>query len=134
VKRDFSNILNHWKEQKARLPLILEGARQVGKTYLLKSWGREKFKNVHYFNFDRDGQLKEIFANTKSPQRIIKNLEILFKIKISLADDLIFFDEIQTSNEALNSLKYFAEEFPNSYIVTAGSLLGLPQAVKRPQL
>ncbi|MEK6626811.1 MAG: AAA family ATPase [Bdellovibrionota bacterium] len=123
-KRRIFNELLRWKNNKFRLPLILKGARQVGKTVLIKEFGKE-FKNIHEFNFQKDHILKTFFKTTNNPKKILETLEIYSEKKISLENDLIFFDEIQDCPEALNSLKFFAEDLPHSYIISAGSLLGI---------
>ena len=117
--------LKKWKMDSGRKPLILNGARQVGKTYILQQFGRENYKNLAYFNFDHDELLKDLFKDTKEPRRIIEQLSFVYGRKIFPKDTLIFFDEIQECPDALNSLKYFYEEIPDYHIVAAGSLLGV---------
>jgi uncharacterized protein len=106
------------------MPLILKGARQVGKTHLINYFGKE-FSQFHELNFQKTPQLKEIFKSTNDPKIIINSLSIFLEKKINLKTDLIFFDEIQDCPEALNSLKYFSEDLPAVHIVAAGSLLGV---------
>jgi hypothetical protein len=101
------------------------GARQVGKTWLLKKFGNSYFDSVAYFNFDRQPELKQFFDNTKDPNRIIQNLSLVLGKPIIPGQTLIIFDEIQECNQALNSLKYFNEESPEYSIACAGSLLGV---------
>lgn len=114
-----------WKNSFDRKPLILKGARQVGKTYILKEFGENNYENVAYFNFDHDDGLKELFSNTKNPIRIIEQLSIANGKKISPETTLIIFDEIQECPNALNSLKYFCEEANEYHVACAGSLLGI---------
>ncbi len=114
-----------WKESKYRKPLILKGARQVGKTYILKQFGKENYRNVAYFNFDHDKDLYNLFENTKDPKRILEQLAFICGKAIIPNETLIIFDEIQECPNALNSLKYFQEEANVYHIVCAGSLLGI---------
>lgn len=116
--------LMHWKNHPKRKPVILRGARQVGKTFLLKAFGDQEFESVHYFNFEKNKSLAGFFDSNLDPKRIIENLSI-FQNKDIAIDDLIIFDEIQECPNALTSLKYFCEERENGYIVAAGSLLGI---------
>ncbi len=117
--------LIEWKNDENRKPLILKGARQVGKTYILKEFGNEQYENTAYFNFDHDDNLKELFKNTKNPKRILEQLIFASGSVINPGTTLIFFDEIQECPDALNSLKYFCEEANQYHIVCAGSLLGI---------
>ena len=120
-----SNLVK-WKQSASRKPLILEGARQVGKTYLLKAFGSEQYKNTVYINFDNiDPDIQQLFEGAIQPTRILEFLAIKFSMAISPADTLIVFDEIQELPRALSSLKYFAEEAPEYHVVAAGSLLGV---------
>ncbi len=116
-----------WKEKKRRKPLLIHGARQVGKTTLLKQFGQTSFQSFHYFNFERNPKLREIFASERrlDPLTIIDELQVLQTTQIRIESDLIIFDEIQAAPTALTSLKYFAEECPTAFIAAAGSLLGL---------
>lgn len=125
IKRNIIDRLLKWKNSKLRNPLIIQGARQVGKTYVLKSFGKTYYESTAYFNFEKNPQLSQFFQQTKDPKRIIENLSILHGRNINPSNTLIIFDEIQESNEALNSLKYFSEESPEYHIVCAGSLLGV---------
>lgn len=117
--------LIEWKNSKDRKPLIIRGARQVGKTYILKEFGNEQYENVAYFNFDHDENLKELFKMTKDPKRILEQLTFATGSVINKQTTLIIFDEIQECPDALNSLKYFNEEANDYHIVCAGSLLGI---------
>ena len=114
-----------WKESHSRKPLVLEGARQVGKTWLLKEFGRKCFKDVCYINFEQSDVLGEVFAGDLSPQRIIEQLSIYNGKLIEPEQTLIIFDEVQEMPRALTSLKYFCEEAPEYVICCAGSLLGI---------
>lgn len=114
-----------WKNSEYRKPLILGGARQVGKTYILKKFGEENYDGVAYFNFDHDENLYNLFTNTKDPKRILEQLAFIYGKAIVPGKTLIFFDEIQECPNALNSLKYFQEEANEYHIVCAGSLLGI---------
>ena len=125
IKREVLTKLVEWKRSKTRKPLIIMGARQVGKTWLLKKFGNSYFDSVAYFNFDRQPELKQFFDNTKDPNRIIQNLSLVLGKPIIPGQTLIIFDEIQECNQALNSLKYFNEESPEYSIACAGSLLGV---------
>ena len=116
--------LKLWKEDIERKPLILKGARQVGKTYLLKEFAKNYYKNFVYINFDTEEQIKDIFKKSKDPQRIITELSLVKDLKIEPKHTLIIFDEVQECPEALNSLKYFYEEANQYHITAAGSLLG----------
>lgn len=125
MKRFITEKLIDWKNSKDRKPLILRGARQVGKTYILKEFGQKYYDNVAYFNFDHDDGLSELFINTKDPKRILEQLSLANGKKINPETTLIIFDEIQECPNALNSLKYFCEEARNYHVACAGSLLGI---------
>ena len=125
MKRFITKKLIAWKNSKDRKPLILKGARQVGKTYILKEFGESNYDDVAYFNFDHDEGLANLFIDTKDPKRIIEQLSLARGKKISPESTLIIFDEIQECSNALNSLKYFYEEANEYHIVCAGSLLGI---------
>ena len=115
-----------WKDKNGRKPLLLEGARQVGKTYLLKDFGKRYFKNVAYINFQNPSvELIDLFNGSIEPKRILTILELILNMKISPTETLIIFDEVQEVPRALTSLKYFYEEAPKYHIATAGSLLGI---------
>ena len=125
MERFITEKLIDWKNSKDSKPLILRGARQVGKTYILKEFGTKNYVNVAYFNFDHDDGLAELFLNTKNPKRIIDQLSLANGKKINPNTTLIIFDEIQECQNALNSLKYFCEEANEYHIACAGSLLGI---------
>lgn len=124
MERKIIADLCKWKESKRRKPLILRGARQVGKTWILQEFGRKFFDDFLYVNFERQEEYKQFFQTTKDVRRILQNLSMASGKKIT-ADTLIIFDEIQACEEALNTLKYFCEDAPEYYVVSAGSLLGL---------
>ena len=125
MERFITKKLVEWKNSKDRKPLILKGARQVGKTYILKEFGKNNYENIAYFNFDHDDNLAELFKNTKNPKRIIEQLSLVDGKKIMPQKTLIIFDEIQECPNALNSLKYFCEEASEYHVACAGLLLGI---------
>ena len=114
-----------WKRSKDRKPLILNGVRQCGKTWLLKEFGKKEFRFSLYFNFEKDARLATFFGDDLTPKSIIQRLEAFTGTKILPNETLLIFDEIQTCPRALTSLKYFCEEAPEYYIAAAGSLLGI---------
>ena len=120
-----SKKLLDWKNNKEKTPLILYGARQVGKTYTILSFGKENYKNVAYINFEDNTEISKIFEQDLEVERIIKELSVKLGITILEEDTLIFFDEIQACERALTSLKYFAESKTKYNVVAAGSLLGI---------
>lgn len=117
--------LYKWKTKKKRKPLIIEGARQVGKTWLMKEFGEKAYENTLYINMDSNNQIKELFEVDLNVERIIMGLELYFGKKINPDNTLIVFDEVQEIPKALSSLKYFYENAPQYHIVCAGSLLGI---------
>lgn len=124
MERFILNELIKWKESKRRKPLILKGARQVGKTWVLQEFGKQYFSDYLYINFEKQEEYKQFFQTTKDVYRIMQNLSMASGKKIT-SDTLIIFDEIQACEEALNTLKYFCEDAPEYYVVCAGSLLGI---------
>lgn len=124
LKRNAIQILINWKASDDRKPMVLKGARQVGKTWLMKEFGRSCYDSAVYFNFDEEDQLKSIFEANKNPHRIIELLSLIAGEKIVPGETLIIFDEIQECPEALNSLKYFKEKANEYHVIAAGSLLG----------
>lgn len=124
MKRNAIQALIKWKNSEDRKPMVLKGARQVGKTWLMKSFGRDYYDNFVYFNFDEEDELKSIFEANKNPQRIIELLSMIVGEKILPGKTLIIFDEIQECPEALNTLKYFKEKANEYHVIAAGSLLG----------
>jgi predicted AAA+ superfamily ATPase len=124
MNRNAYNRLLDWKNDPERKPLVLKGARQVGKTWLMHEFGRTQYENYVYFNFDEEDRLSSIFERNKSPHRIIDLLSLLSGQSIVPGRTLIVFDEIQECPEALNALKYFHEKANTYHIIAAGSLLG----------
>ena len=124
MRRNAIHDLIDWKTREDRKPLVLKGARQVGKTWLMKEFGANYYDNFVYFNFDEEDQLKSIFEMNKNPQRIIELLSLIVGEKIIPGETLIIFDEIQECPDALNSLKYFKEKANEYHVIAAGSLLG----------
>lgn len=129
IERDVINQFKAWKEAPERKPILLKGARQVGKTWVMETFGKECFKYCVKFDFDRQPEVKSVFQATKDPKRLIKELTLYCDHPIIAGETLMIFDEIQECEEALNSLKYFCDEAPEYHIIAAGSLLGV--AVKR---
>ena len=125
MKRFITESLLKWKNSKYRKPLILKGARQVGKTYIIKEFAKNNYEGLAYFNFDHDENLQNLFVNSKDPKRILEQLAFIYGKAIIPGKTLIFFDEIQECQDALNSLKYFKEEANEYHIIAAGSLLGI---------
>jgi predicted AAA+ superfamily ATPase len=126
MERKLMAELIKWKDRKGRKPLILEGARQVGKTWLLKEFGKRHFKNIAYINFQNPSrEIADLFEGSIEPHRIVGMLELYLDMKISATDTLLVFDEVQEVPRALTSLKYFCEDAPEYNIVAAGSLLGI---------
>lgn len=124
MKRNAILKLVQWKNSPERKPMVLRGARQVGKTWLMKEFGQNYYDNYVYFNFDEEDELKSIFETNKNPNRIIELLSMISDEKIEPEKTLIIFDEIQECPEALNALKYFKEKANEYHVITAGSLLG----------
>lgn len=125
MKRQMMHRLLEWKEEKSRKPLLLKGVRQVGKTHLLKEFGRLHFPQYHYFNFEKEKGLAKIFELDLNPKRILNELSFHLNRPILIGKDLVIFDEIQELPQALTSLKYFQEDCPELHLCGAGSLLGL---------
>jgi predicted AAA+ superfamily ATPase len=123
--RKIENKLEEWRKKRNRLPLIVQGARQVGKTYSVVEFGKKHFENILYLNFESNNELHKVFERNLSPERIIRELSVMTEEQVSKKRTLIFFDEIQSCSRALTSLKYFAEEAPGYVVVAAGSLLGV---------
>lgn len=124
MRRKIYKKLLEWKADLDRKPLVLKGARQVGKTWIMKEFGKNEYSNSVYFNFDEDTEIGNIFVSNKNPHRIIELLSFISGAKIVPENTLIIFDEIQECPEALNSLKYFKEAANEYHIIAAGSLLG----------
>lgn len=131
MKRKITQQLVEWKNSTARKPLILNGARQVGKTFILREFGRENYKNTVYVNLESNGMVASMFNDDISPSKLIKYLEVETGERILPNETLIILDEIQSCERAVTSLKYFCEEAPDYHIAAAGSLLGV--AINRNQ-
>jgi len=124
MKRNAIEALLKWKNDEERKPMVLKGARQVGKTWLMKEFGRSYYDNYVYFNFDEEDELQSIFETNKNPKRIIELLSLVAGEKILPGTTLVIFDEIQECPSALNALKYFKEKANEYHVIAAGSLLG----------
>ena len=124
MKRNALDALIQWQHSEDRKPMVLKGARQVGKTWLMKEFGQGCYEHSVYFNFDEEDELKSIFEANKNPQRIIELLSMIVGEKILPGKTLVIFDEIQECPAALNALKYFKERANEYHIISAGSLLG----------
>lgn len=129
LHRFLLNDLSRWAHSPNRLPLLLQGARQTGKTWLMKELGRRAFKHTAYFDFAQTGALQSVFENTRDPKTILKGLSLLSDVPIVPQETLIIFDEIQLCDTAFGSLKYFAQNASEYAVAAAGSLLGV--AVRR---
>ena len=125
MERLLMQELVKWKGKQNRKPLIIKGARQVGKTWLMKEFGKRCFENVVYINFENNRRMKNVFAMDYDVERILSALKIESGKKIEANDTLLIFDEVQEVPGALSALKYFCEEAPQYAIVAAGSLLGI---------
>lgn len=125
MNRNLPSFFTTWRNKSQRKPLILKGARQVGKTTSLKAFGNKEFKRVHTFNFERHRSIHSAFDGELNPDSIVNTLSLLTGSPISLESDLLIFDEIQECPRALSSLKYFCEDKPQAYVMAAGSLLGI---------
>ena len=125
MKRTAYHDLSAWKSSSQRMPLLLRGARQVGKSYLLENFGQNEFKDYHIFNFELDSSLKDIFTQDLVPERILFELSLYSNRKIDPKTDIVIFDEIQECPRAITSLKYFCENVPEQAVCCAGSLLGI---------
>lgn len=131
MKRKIEELLLTWKNKTgSRLPLIVNGARQVGKTYILRKFGAEQFKNVIYINLETNLTIASYFTDNIAPERLLRYLEASTGERIIPGETLIILDEIQSCERALTSLKYFCEETPEFHIVAAGSLLCGDQSAK----
>lgn len=131
MKRDLYKKLLAWKASKDRKPLVLRGARQVGKTHLLKSFGKQEYVDCIYLNFEENPKLNGLFSSELTPSTILENIRIYLNQDIQPETTLLIFDEIQESPAALNSLKYFQEQAGEFHIAAAGSLLGVRLANHR---
>ena len=125
MERQAMQYLNNWKDKKNRKPIIIKGARQVGKTWLMREFGKSNFKQTAYVNFESSSFLKNLFVENFDIKRIISAIEIETGLTINARDTLIILDEIQEADGGITALKYFYENAPDYYIVAAGSLLGI---------
>ena len=125
MERNLFAKLEQWKNKKKRKPLIIQGARQVGKTWIMKEFGLRYFKNTVYINFDNNEIMKKVFDIDFDISRIVSAIKIEYGKSFDVEDTLIIFDEIQEAPKALAALKYFYENAPQYAIIAAGSLLGV---------
>lgn len=125
ILRDIVQNLRDWKHKPDRLPLVLQGARQIGKTTTIREFGKTDYRYLAEFNFDKNRDLAAVFAKTKDVGKLLDELGFVVSVPILPEETLIFFDEIQECEDALNSLKYFAEDAPRYHVIAAGSLLGV---------
>ena len=125
MKRDALNGLLAWKQKKDRKPLIIRGARQTGKTWLMKEFGRTCFKDTVYINFENEPRFRQLFEENYNIERIINTIQLHTDKTIDARNTLLIFDEIQSVAGGLTSLKYFCEDAPQYAVVAAGSLLGI---------
>ncbi len=125
MERFLLSELTKWKNSSARKPLIIQGARQVGKTWLMKTFGKSAFEQVIYLNFESSERLKNLFVADFNIQRILQIIEIESNQKIDVANCLLIFDEVQEAEKGLTALKYFYEQAPEYFIIAAGSMLGI---------
>ncbi|MDR3200980.1 MAG: AAA family ATPase, partial [Spirochaetales bacterium] len=117
--------LSVWKDREGRKPLIIRGARQVGKTWLMREFGRASYKNCVYINCDNNPRMTELFSTNLDTKRLLMGMELYSGERIVPGETLLIFDEVQEIPRALTSLKYFDEDAPQYHIVAAGSLLGI---------
>ena len=125
MEREIIKELINWKKSQNRKPLIVHGARQVGKTYIIKKFGKEHYENLIYVNFETNQEISSQISENIDAKYIINKLELFYGEKILPEKTLIFFDEIQANERALTALKYFYEDAKEYHIIAAGSLLGI---------
>ena len=125
MERLLMQDLISWKASPNKKPLVIQGVRQCGKTFLVEDFGKRHYSDVVHFRFDKDAKVKGFFSQDLDPKRIIKDLGLARGKSIKPHETLIFFDEIQECGNAITSLKYFYEDTPEYHIVSAGSLLGV---------
>lgn len=125
IRRDIIKTFKSWKDSENRKPILLMGARQIGKTWAIEAFGRECFEHTAVFNFDKQPEVKSVFQTSKDPERILRELSLYCEVPLEAGKTLLLFDEIQECEEALNSLKYFCEDAPDYHVIAAGSLLGV---------
>lgn len=131
IEREIIRQFKHWKESDIRKPILLQGARQTGKTWVMEQFGKQYFEYVAYFNFEKMKELNAVFEKTKDTGRILKELILFTDVPIEAGKTLLIFDEIQECEDALNSLKYFYEDAPQYHVMAAGSLLGVAVRKKK---
>lgn len=125
MERKIDHKLAEWKKSSNRKPLILRGARQVGKTYAVKKFGKRHYEKIAYFDIEQSPEVAKVFERDLNPSRIVKELSAIINVDITSDDTLIVLDEIQANNRALTALKYFNEDAPQYHIIATGSLLGM---------
>lgn len=125
MERFAEKLLKEWKVKTARKPLLVYGARQIGKTWLMKQFGQAEFENMVYVNFEKEINLRQLFEQDYDPKRIIRSLETYYSLDIQPGKTLLIFDEIQEARGAMTSLKYFREDLPEQHVLGAGFLLGI---------
>lgn len=125
MKRKVTQSMIDWKNSSGRMPLIINGARQVGKTYIIEEFGKAHYNNVVYMNMEIETNLCQFIEKELSPKKILQYIEAVNMVEINPGKTLIFFDEIQVCERALTSLKYFTEQMPEHHVIAAGSLLGV---------
>ena len=123
MEREFTKTLIDWKENNNKTPLMIIGARQTGKSYIVEEFCKQHFTSNIIINLELEEDIREIFETTLKPEEIVRHIKLVKRIDFDIEDTVIFFDEIQTSERAITSLKYFAESKENYKIITAGSLL-----------
>ena len=122
MNRDIYKILMQWKAESNRRPLLIRGARQVGKTYLVRYFGKEEFEDYIELNFEKNPEYKDIFTSI-DPIEIVEKITLFTQLKVNVGKTLLFLDEIQDCPAAIASLRYFFEEMPELHIIAAGSLI-----------
>ena len=124
IRASYKKLLE-WKNDTKRKPLLLQGARQVGKTYLINEFGKSEYENFVYLNFEQNPELSSLFQGSLDPNKIVESIGLYYGWTIQAENTLLFFDEIQTTPEVLTSLKYFYEKNPEYHVIAGGSLLGV---------
>ena len=125
MKRLIYNELTTWKDRKDRKPLVILGARQVGKTWIMRHFGEQEYENVAYINCDDEPRAKDMFMPDYDMDRILLSIQVITGVKVVPGKTLVILDEIQEVARGLHSLKYFYEKIPECHVMVAGSLLGI---------
>lgn len=125
MERTAYQALKTWKGSQLRKPLVVQGARQVGKTYLIKSFGEKEYQHILYLNFEENPELNKLFEGDLNPEKLVQHISAFTAKQVTAGATLLFFDEIQACPKALTSLKYFYEQAPEQHVIAAGSLLGV---------